>query len=131
MSCFSGNIYNNKNRCAHNPSASSGNFQKHLDTVFPRKQPHEYYPVEIPFHARDGSRSVKSTPTTPVYEAIQEEVDRCPELAPEALLQSADAQAWHQLYTWHPALAGESLEGPPLLVALYIDGIRFTRSATQ
>ena len=97
----------------------------------PRKQPHEYYRVEIPFHDRDGSRNPNGTPTVPVHEAIQEEAGRCPELAPEALLRNADAQAWYQLYSWHPALAGHNPEDPPLFVAVYIDGIRFTRSAAQ
>ena len=126
--CKEGGIMGDVAKYGLNPDCNKGgNFQKHLDTILPRKPLSGYYWMEVPVWGKSG-RELKMIPTCPIYEAIQEEVDCTPALSQDAMRADPDTQEWYDIYSWHPGLRRLGRPSAPLLLCLYADGIRFTRS---
>eukprot|EP00959_Pyramimonas_sp_CCMP1952_P123617 2584234-Pyramimonas_sp.AAC.1 len=92
--CKEGGIMGDVAKYGLNPDCNTGgNFQKHLDTILPRKPSSGYYWLEVPVWGKPG-RELKMIPTCPIHEAIQEEVDCTPELSQDAMRADPDTQGW-------------------------------------
>ena len=112
---------------ALHPKNTGGTYQRKIDSAIPRKPDSEYYWLDLPIYQKGVGRTTKRIPMLPLHESLQHECGTTPSLAPESLTNNAEFQEWQQIYSWHPGVRACKPD-VPLLLSLYADGIRFTRS---
>ena len=105
--------------------ASSGAYQKKVDTIFP--PPTDLYYVRTPVVGRGKERTVRDIPIRLPHEAIAAEIQTDP-----TILTRSAAKHWPPAYRSHPAVerAIERGEPLPLPIALYLDGVRYSSSVS-
>lgn len=104
------------------PGQSDGNYQKLLDRVLPKGKPEEQMTVEIPVYSKEHGRHRRPILVSPPHECFEAE-DK-----PSGEMDSA--LEWASAYEKHPAVIaarGEMPKREVVPVALYLDGVRFTR----
>lgn len=111
------------------PDKQSGFYQQKLDRYMRvEEDPEKFYFLQIPGHDRSqASRCVHKTEVVPPHEALQIEVAADPSLLQRALT-SAAGNEWSANYRKHPAvLAAPAGEGV-LPLALYLDGVPYSKT---
>ena len=107
---------------------SNGDYQKHLDKVLPQTPSVPYYLLTVPICRRGGGgRTTRTIPVVEVHEALTSELEKNPPTQ-EAVKKARSEQEWHRSYATHPLKTDEPCDGfEQWPVALYVDGVRFTR----
>eukprot|EP00969_Alexandrium_andersonii_P087889 3877042-Alexandrium_andersonii.AAC.1 len=108
------------------PSASSGSFQRKIDSQLGIKlHDPSYLDVDVPSHTKfDISRSVQPVPVQAPHEAIEAELQANPALL-EELKTAAENGEWAPAYRRHPVAAQSDSVVLPL--CLYVDGVPFLK----
>ncbi len=105
------------------PGRQSGSYSRKLKRVLPQQaSAPELDLVEVPVNVR-GNRTTKLVPVAPIHECLEAELR---EVAIETLETSTDVD-WAESFERHPHRHRED-NRPVHPVALYLDGIKFTRS---
>ena len=118
------------NSLALRPDAASGHFSRCFDTAVGVSRTSEnFYLLPQPGHRRgEAARSVEEVESLPVHEAFFEEVSTT---GLELLLQEAKAkQELPPCYYDHPVVARAPAGTPVYPLALYLDGVQYTREET-
>lgn len=111
-------------RLAHAPgAASSGHYQRRVDLALGSGERPEHCHVHVPVHTKRG-RQVKPILFAAPHECLAEEV------GVEAASAAPDrVDEWTATFENHPAVAQARAEGVPVYpVALYLDGVRYSRA---
>eukprot|EP00959_Pyramimonas_sp_CCMP1952_P286445 5989703-Pyramimonas_sp.AAC.1 len=103
------------------PGQSSGNYKKHVDNVLPASNV-ELCLLEVPQH-RYGRRVRRQIACAPVHELLAKEAELHP---PEAT--DMEVNDWSSGFETHPWRHIPGDDRPVWPIALYLDGIRYTRA---
>ena len=113
----------------HNPSAQSGKFQRHIDTILKtditlRKQ----YTLPLPGYDKYAlARTELMVPVLPIHEVLWEDLENIPANVECEFLAEVEMGEWTDSYTHHPAVLAKE-EGETIWpVALYSDGMPFQK----
>ena len=117
-------------KLAFNPGASSGHFQRHLDSVLSfGDEAKLLYQLQVPGHNRHSmGRVVHTLHALPLHEELAREVAESPGLE-EQLATSVRDNHWPPIYYEHPVVR----ENPGDVVyplALYLDGVGYSKVDT-
>ena len=105
--------------------SSAGNYQQHLDRVLPKSNAPTHYYLEVPVCARRSlKRSTREVPVVPLYEALAAEVAAAPPSQEQVLNATSE---WAHLARRNRLFANAPVGADLYLLALYVDGVRFTR----
>ena len=107
------------------PSAQSGKFQQHLDSVLGvTKEDPSHYVVSIPGHDKfDTTRTAHEIPCVLPHEALNDELSEHPSLR-ERLAALVANNELPPLYFRHPTVRADPNTFP---IAIYIDGVAFAK----
>ena len=110
---------------AMKPGCSTGNYQKHLDSVFGMGESKaKLYWTEIPCSKRGTSEKSKmQLPVKPVHEIVEESIDADPYMV-QRVADARDAQDLPPCYDTHPVVQRSAL--PVIPFALYMDGLPYS-----
>ena len=115
-------------KIAFRPNAPTGHFQRHIDSAFgtdPRKEGEFRYRIDVPQHRKsDVSRTTTPIPVNPIHESLCQEINDKPGIL-DNLRTRVTTSEWADDYWKHPIVANSA--EPVLPVALYCDGIEFTK----
>jgi hypothetical protein len=108
---------------AHNPSAPTGHFQRHLDRVAGlRGCPEEFIAPNVPGHTKHSrERAVQTVRVVPPHECLHNEIVRDP-----AILQQIRPDEWPPSFHDHPVIRN----APPasvIPIAFYMDAAQYTK----
>lgn len=110
------------------PSAPTGHFQRHLDTIVGTNTKVEgAYMLTVPAYDKYGlSRTTIDIETIPMHEALNSEVENNPDVQAR-LVASIAANEWTDHYTQH-VVKRTAPEGEVVFpIALYLDGVPFQK----
>lgn len=108
------------------PDLQTGQFQRRLDKYLAVSEDDKsFYMVDVPGHDKaEASRTCHRLETVPPHEALAAEVAE----TPGVLQQAAATQAeWSQTYRDHPVVLAAPEGAPVLPLALYIDGVPYSK----
>ena len=115
------------------PGRQTGAYQRHLDKLLPaRPVEGAYYRLSVPQSTRQGlNRVSREIPVVIPYEALTREFEVTPALR-EGIDERTRDRDWEKAYNEHPSVkrAIERRSALPEPLALYLDGIRFTRQTS-
>ena len=108
---------------------NSGFYQRRLDRYLQVGEPgQKFYFLDIPGHDRSlATRCVHRTEVIPPHEALAEEVAKNPGLL-QRVQRSEAGTEWSETYKRHPAVTTAPAGEPVLPVALYLDGVPYSKS---
>ena len=124
--CEAGVKSDSLSRYRKKPCCKSGEFSKHLKKHLPSAESApELHQVEVPVFSK-GSRSSKVSLMAPPHEVLNAELARMHEDGTP--LENPSPGEWADTFEGHPHRHRELDERPVFPVALYVDGVKFTRS---
>ena len=113
---------------AYPPGMPTQRYQEHLDRVIPGGGP--YYPVDVPTQLGNGTRGVRSIPTSYVPAQLVAEFEGNPAIgaALHGTSETVPDVMQTEGYNHNPlVVAARERGGPlPLPLAVYLDGVAFT-----
>ena len=116
---------------AMRPGQATGNYHKKFDRVVANNYPDakaETVDISVVWHSKKGGRINKTMPMTPVHEALDAEL-RDQNLSLLDVASSSSFGEWEAAYASHPGTLAAKAEGTVALpAALYLDGVRYTRT---
>lgn len=105
--------------------SGDGRYAKHLRSVLPQQvSAPELNLVEVPVMLR-GKRTTKLVPVAPIHEVMEAEVNTYPDKMNDDVEWSSD---WAASYFDHPHRVKHNDPREVYPLAVYVDGIKFTRS---
>ncbi|CAK0827746.1 unnamed protein product [Prorocentrum cordatum] len=107
----------------------SGHWTRHWDTVMRSRASDEHYlDMNVPMSNRsDLSRVMVDMPTTPPHVAVHEEAENAPDIK-QRLQDAIDLGILPPVYAEHPVVTGAPNGVPVFPLAVYTDGVAFTRT---
>ena len=118
------------NDMAMPPWSRTGHFQRKLDSVcgFGSKL-EDGYTLQVPGCDRfsDDDRCPVDLPCLPMHEALQQEVDDNPSIIKDCKKKSLAGQDWSRMYKEHPVVRAASAEDVVFPIAIYSDGVAFSK----
>ena len=111
------------------PGQSTGNYQKHLDSVMPLAPgPPDYYHLDAPtYKRRQTGRTSRKIPFVPFYESLAREWGATP-FTQAQVLEGATDKEWGSTCNSSPVVQSAAEGEAVLPIALYLDNVRFTRA---
>lgn len=113
------------------PSAQSGHFSRHFDSIVgSRPSDQDFYRLPVPLHSRlDATRNIDSFPVVPPHEAFANEILTNPGATVE-LARAIEADELPETYKNHPVVRSASPGTSVFPLAMYLDGVLYTRRDT-
>ena len=110
------------------PSSQSGHFSRHFDSIVgSRPSDKDFYRLPVPLHSRlDATRNIDSFPVVPPHEAFANEILTNPGSAVE-LARAIEANELPETYTNHPVVRSAPPGTCVFPLAMYLDGVLYTR----
>lgn len=105
----------------------SGNYQRKIDAHIKLAEDPPFYHLQMPgFDPVEAQRTVLRLEVLPPHELVAEEVSKNPGLL-DRVRRRAHEQEWAQAYSEHPAVLSAPAGATVLPLALYVDGVPFTK----
>ena len=114
-------------KLALGPGRQTGKYAQHLRSVLP-EQTHapELHYLDVPVTSRNH-RTTKSIPVSPPHECLDAELERL--RAEGTMIEGMLVESeWSDVYENHPHRHRPSDPRPVVPIAIYLDGIKYTRS---
>ena len=110
------------------PDAGSGKFSRKFDSANKvDKSPCRFYELKVPGHFRgDHSRTVHKVDTVPAHESLEKEIRDTPDMA-HRLELALQQELLPDCYYSHPVVVDAPVGVPVYPIAVYVDGLQYTR----
>lgn len=109
------------------PGLQSGSYQRKLDSYLRDPDEEPFYHLRLPgYDLASASRAILVRESRPPHEVLAAEVEKDPQLLARTLAGARKAE-WAQAYERHPAVAAAPAGEPVVPVALYVDGVPYSK----